>query len=180
VREIRWHGRAGQGAKTASLLYASAMMRTGAWVQAFPEYGPERSGAPMRAYTRVDDEPVRRRYGITQPDAVVVLDPSLVKEVDPCAGLAPDGLLLVNSEVEFPVQHPGHIVWVPASRLSPGAHVNVLMLGALAAALGEPSLDDLREAAVELFGKKKQAALASAIQEIEAGFAAVGEVRWAA
>jgi Pyruvate/2-oxoacid:ferredoxin oxidoreductase gamma subunit len=128
VREIRWHGRAGQGAKTASLLY----------------------------------------------------DPSLVKEVDPCEGLAPDGLLLVNSEVELPVPHPGRTVWVPASRLSPGAHVNVVMLGALAAALVEPSLDDLRQAATELFGKKKRAALASAIEEIEAGYAAVGEVRWAA
>lgn len=180
MREIRWHGRAGQGAKTASLLYASAMMKGGAWVQAFPEYGPERSGAPMRAYTRVDDAPVRRRYGITEPDAVVVLDPSLVKEVDPCAGLRPDGLLLVNSEVELPVPHPGRTVWVPASRLSPGAHVNVVMLGALAAALGEPSLDDLRAATTELFGKKKQAALASAIQEIEAGYSAVGEVAWAA
>ena len=180
MREIRWHGRAGQGAKTASLLYASAMMRSGVWVQAFPEYGPERSGAPMRAYTRVDDVPVRRRYGITEPDAVVVLDPSLMKEANPCAGLRPDGLLLVNSERELPIPHPGRTVWVPASRLSPGAHVNVVMLGALAAALGQPSPDDLREAARELFGKKKQAPLASAIQEIEAGYAAVGEVRWAA
>ena len=67
--EIRWHGRAGQGAKTASLLYARAMMERGAWVQAFPEYGPERSGAPMRAYTRVDEHPIRRRYGVATPDA---------------------------------------------------------------------------------------------------------------
>ena len=103
MREIRWHGRAGQGAKTASLLYARAMMRRGAWVQAFPEYGPERSGAPMRAYTRVDDRPVRRRYGITEPDAVVVLDPTLVREADVTRGLAPKGLLLVSSDA--PVGH---------------------------------------------------------------------------
>jgi len=180
VREIRWHGRAGQGAKTASLLYARAMMQSGAWVQAFPEYGPERSGAPMRAYTRVDDRPVRRRYGITEPDTVVVLDPSLLKDADPTAGLAPDGLLLVNSELELPTPHPGRTLWIPATRLSPGAHVNVVMLGALAAALGAPTLDDLRAAATELFSKKKAAALESAVQEIEAGYAAAAEVRWAA
>jgi len=181
VREIRWHGRAGQGAKTASLLYARAMMRRGAWVQAFPEYGPERSGAPMRAYTRVDARPVRRRYGITRPDTVVVLDPSLIKEADATLGLAPDGLLLVNSEVELPTPHRGRTLWIPASVLSgPGGHVNVIMLGALAAALGEPSLDELREAAQELFGKKKRAALESSVREIEAGYAAVGEVQVAA
>ena len=180
MRAIRWHGRAGQGAKTASLLYALGMMRRGDWVQAFPEYGPERSGAPMRAYTRVDERPIRRRYGITEPDAVVVLDASLVKEADPCAGLRPDGLLLVNSERELPTPHPGPALWLPASRIAPEAHVNVLMAGALAAALGAPSLDDLRAAAAEIFGKKKAAALESSVRELELGYEAVEGLRWAA
>jgi pyruvate ferredoxin oxidoreductase gamma subunit len=173
VREIRWHGRAGQGAKTASQLYALALMRGGAWVQAFPEYGPERSGAPMRAYTRVDEQPIRRRYGIAEPDAVVVLDPSLVVEANVTAGLARDGLLVVNSDQELVTAHRGRTVCVPASRLAAGGHVNVVMLGALAAALGDPPLDSLLDAAEELFGAKKRAALETSRTAIEAGHAAV-------
>jgi pyruvate ferredoxin oxidoreductase gamma subunit len=77
VREIRWHARAGQGAKTASQLYANAALRAGKWVQAFPEYGPERRGAPLRAFTRVDDRPIRRHDAVTTPDVVVVLEPAV-------------------------------------------------------------------------------------------------------
>jgi pyruvate ferredoxin oxidoreductase gamma subunit len=168
--EIRWHGRAGQGAKTASQLYALAMLRRGAWVQAFPEYGPERSGAPMRAYTRIDDRPVRRRYGITEPDAVVVLDPSLVREVDVADGLAAGGLLLVNSDDAL-----DGAICIPASRIAAGGHVNVVMAGALAAALGEPSLDELAAAARELFGAKKAAAAGASVTAIEAGWRAAEE-----
>ena len=72
--EVRWHARAGQGAKTASQLLAEAMLRAGKSVQAFPEYGPERRGAPMRAYTRIDDKPIRRHDSVTHPDVVVVSD----------------------------------------------------------------------------------------------------------
>jgi pyruvate ferredoxin oxidoreductase gamma subunit len=181
VREIRWHGRAGQGAKTASQLYALAMMRGGAWVQAFPEYGPERSGAPVRAYTRIDGRPIRRRYGIAEPDAVVVLDPSLVAEADATAGLAADGLLLVNAERAPATAHRGRTVAVPASRLAAERHLNVVMLGAVAAVLGEPSLPALLAAAEELFGGAKRAALAEARAAIEAGYAALREEEpWAA
>ena len=91
MREIRWHARAGQGAKTASQLYATAALRAGKSVQAFPEYGPERRGAPLRAYTRVDDKPIRRHDSVTKPDVVVVLEPSLLHEVDgrrQCSGMA--------------------------------------------------------------------------------------------
>ena len=95
-------------------------------------------------------------------------------------GLRPDGLLLVNSERASGSRIRARTVGFPPSRLSPGAHVNVVMLGALAAALGEPSLDELREAATELFGKKSRPRSRAAIQEIEAGYAAVEEVRWAA
>ena len=85
--EIRWHARAGQGAKTAAQLLAEAMLRSGKSVQAFPEYGPERRGAPMRAYTRIDGRPIRRHDSVTHPDVVVVLDPSLVHEADVTEGL---------------------------------------------------------------------------------------------
>ena len=97
MKEIRWHARAGQGAKTAAQLLAVALLREGKSVQAFPEYGPERRGSPMRAYTRYDDRPIRRHDSIEEPDAVVVLEPSLADDPDVTAGLQPGGLLLVNS-----------------------------------------------------------------------------------
>ena len=77
MKEIRWHARAGQGAKSASQLLAVALLRSGKSVQAFPEYGPERRGAPLRAFTRYDDRPIRRHDAMTTPDVVVVLEPSL-------------------------------------------------------------------------------------------------------
>ena len=118
MREIRWHARAGQGAKTASQLYATAALRAGKSVQAFPEYGPERRGAPLRAYTRVDERPIRRHDSITRPDVVVVLEPSLLSEVDVTEGLEPDGIMLVNAE-RPPARVAGkRVVCVPASRMA--------------------------------------------------------------
>ena len=98
MKEIRWHARAGQGAKTASQLFAVSAMRAGKSVQAFPEYGPERRGAPMRAYTRIDDKRIRRHDSVTNPDVVVVLEPSLLHETDVTEGLASDGFVLLNAE----------------------------------------------------------------------------------
>jgi pyruvate ferredoxin oxidoreductase gamma subunit len=157
VIEIRWHARAGQGAKTASQLLALALLRAGKSVQAFPEYGPERRGAPLRAYTRVDERPIRRHDAVTSPDVVVVLEPSLLGEVDVAEGLAPDGLLLVNGEGAPAGRNGQRILCVPAARLADSKFVNVVMLGALAGALGDPPLADLEEAAVELLGKKVSA-----------------------
>ena len=88
MTEIRWHARAGQGAKTAAQILALALLRTGKGVQAFPEYGPERRGAPLRAFTRVADRPIRRHDSVTDPDVVVVLEPSLVHEAGVADGLA--------------------------------------------------------------------------------------------
>jgi pyruvate ferredoxin oxidoreductase gamma subunit len=156
VREIRWHARAGQGAKTASQLYANAALRAGKWVQAFPEYGPERRGAPLRAFTRVDDRPIRRHDAVTTPDVVVVLEPSLLQEVDVDAGLAPGGVLLVNAE-EPPEFAGAPVRAVPATKLASAhgsAFVNLVMVGALAATLGEPDVDVVADAAVELLGRK--------------------------
>jgi pyruvate ferredoxin oxidoreductase gamma subunit len=96
--EIRWHGRGGQGAKTAAMLLAQTAMTAGFEIQAFPEYGPERSGAPITAYTRISESPIRIHSAIENPTAVVVLDAGLMDVVDVTAGLAQeDGLLLVNS-----------------------------------------------------------------------------------
>jgi pyruvate ferredoxin oxidoreductase gamma subunit len=166
--EIRWHARAGQGAKSASQLLAMAQLRGGRYVQAFPEYGPERGGAPLRTFNRVDERPIRRRYGIQEPDVVVVLEPSLIGEVDVAAGLKPGGLLLVNGQA--PAGHTGRTVVVDAAARADTCSVNPFLLGALAAELGEPSLEDLRSATRELFGKKLGGAAAQEAA-LEAGYA---------
>jgi pyruvate ferredoxin oxidoreductase gamma subunit len=157
MKEIRWHARAGQGAKTASQLFATAMLQSGKSVQAFPEYGPERRGAPLRAFTRVDDKPIRRHDSVTDPDVVVVLEPSLLREVDVAEGLAPGGFVLVNAETAPPELAGTRVVCVPASRIAASlgsSFVNVVMVGALAAALGEPPVAAVLEAAAGLGGKK--------------------------
>jgi pyruvate ferredoxin oxidoreductase gamma subunit len=157
LTEIRWHARAGQGAKTAAQILALALLRTGKGVQAFPEYGPERRGAPLRAYTRVADRPIRRHDTITEPDVVVVLEPSLVHEAGVADGLEPDGFVLFNGD-DPPRDLDGlDVRCVPATQLAStlgSAFVNVVMLGAVAAALGEPALDELQDAAVETLGRK--------------------------
>ena len=95
--EIRWHGRGGQGTKTASLLLADAAFNTGKYIQGFPEYGPERMGAPITAYNRISNTPIRIHSNIYEPDYVVVVDDSLLEAVDVTAGLKPDGAIVINT-----------------------------------------------------------------------------------
>ncbi len=95
--EIRWHGRGGQGAKTAALLLAEVAFKTGKHVQGFPEYGPERMGAPITAYNRISTENIRVHSNIYEPDYVVVVDEGLLDSVDVTNGLSPDGAVLVNT-----------------------------------------------------------------------------------
>jgi Pyruvate/2-oxoacid:ferredoxin oxidoreductase gamma subunit len=136
----------------------------------FPEYGPERRGSPMRAYTRYDEQPIRRHDAVEEPDLVVVLEPSLASRPDVRAGLR--GLLLVSSERP----EPGALC-VPAARIAPDG-VNLVMLGAVAAVLGEPGLDALVDAAVVALGRKADpTALRAAL---EGGYAAAKEQQWAA
>ncbi len=95
--EIRWHGRGGQGAKTASLLLADAAFNTGKYIQGFPEYGPERMGAPITAYNRISDTPIRIHSNIYEPDYVVVVDDTLLESVDVTAGLKETGAIVINT-----------------------------------------------------------------------------------
>ena len=182
--EVRWHGRAGQGAKTVSHLLAVAALDSGSWVQAFPEYGPERSGAPMQAYNRLDGAPIRRRSPVTHPDAVVVLDASLLKEIDVAAGLGADGLLIVNAdespvELRTRVRFGGRLLLVSGDRLAQEAgarHSNVVLLGALARALGAPTLEALERAVRETmaaprFAPTRQATLKALASGYEVGAA---------
>ena len=95
--EIRWHGRGGQGAKTAALLLADAAFKTGQYVQGFPEYGPERMGAPITAYNRIGREPIRVHSNIYTPDLVMVVDETLLHAVDVTAGLKEKGAVIINT-----------------------------------------------------------------------------------
>ena len=95
--EIRWHGRGGQGAKTASLLLADAAFNTGKYIQGFPEYGPERMGAPITAYNRISNSPITIHSNIYEPDYVVVVDDSLLEAVNVTEGLKETGAIIINT-----------------------------------------------------------------------------------
>jgi pyruvate ferredoxin oxidoreductase gamma subunit len=97
VVEIRWHGRGGQGAKTASLLLADAAFNTGKYIQGFPEYGPERMGAPITAYNRISDEKLTIHSNIYEPDYVVVVDDTLLSSVNVTSGLKESGAIIINT-----------------------------------------------------------------------------------
>ncbi len=97
LTEIRWHGRGGQGAKTAALLLADVAFSVGKYVQGFPEYGPERMGAPITAYDRISDSPIRVHSNIYEPDFVVVVDETLLHSVDVTKGLKEEGAILINT-----------------------------------------------------------------------------------
>ncbi len=94
--EVRWHGRGGQGAKTAAQFLAEAALETGKFIQAFPEYGPERAGAPMQAYTRISEKPITIHSGVTSPEVVVIIDPTLIGP-EATEGLREEGIVVVNS-----------------------------------------------------------------------------------
>jgi pyruvate ferredoxin oxidoreductase gamma subunit len=122
--EIRWHGRGGQGAKTAALLLGEAAIQDGKYIQAFPEYGPERMGAPVQSFNRISDEPLTMHCSLTNPNVVVVLDPSLMDAVDVSAGLSEEGTMLINTP-EPPAEIRKRLHWngkklftVDASRIA--------------------------------------------------------------
>ena len=96
--EIRWHGRGGQGAKTASQFLGEAALDTRKFIQSFPEYGPERAGAPMRAFNRISEKNITIHSSVTSPDIVVVIDPTLVGAIDVTEGMDDKGILLVNTD----------------------------------------------------------------------------------
>lgn len=139
--EIRWHGRGGQGAKTASLLLAEAAFDTGKYIQGFPEYGPERMGAPITAYNRISDEKITIHSNIYEPGYVVVVDETLLSPVDVTAGLSEDGAVVVNTAKSPEEIRPllkgykGKVCTIDARSISEAAlgkyFPNVPMLGAV-------------------------------------------------
>ena len=162
--EIRWHGRGGQGAVTASELLAETALEEGKYFQSFPDYGPERMGAPIRAYTRISDVPILQHSQITEPDAVVVLDPTLIGVVDFAQGLGNDGILVVNTplsptELRERIDYvPGKVYTVDASsiaRSTIGRNIpNLPMIGALLRAVGVVSKEGVIKATKERLGAR--------------------------
>ena len=186
MTEIRWHGRGGQGAKTASLLLADAAFMAGKYVQSFPEYGPERSGAPITAYNRISDERCPIHSNIYEPDYVVVVDETLLDTVDVTAGLKEDGGIVINSEKsgselrEKLKGYKGKVYSIAAGRISRkhlGAYFpNTPMLAAVVAVSGcvekEQFLSDMKESYSHKFATKPQVVegnlncLAEAMKEV--------------
>ena len=166
--EIRWHGRGGQGAKTASLLLADAAFNTGKYIQGFPEYGPERMGAPITAYNRISDTPIRVHSNIYDPDYVVVVDDTLLQGVDVTNGLKENGAILINSN-KTPEQlrqylngYKGKIYTIDATRISldclKANFPNTAMLSAIIKITGimtkDQLLTDMKESFKHKFARK--------------------------
>lgn len=164
LTEIRWHGRGGQGAVTAAKLTAEAALKMDQYFQASPEYGPERMGAPIQAFTRISPEPIRIHCNVTNPGIVVVLDPTLLSVVDVTQGMPDDGILIVNSELSpAEVRAANNIekrklFTVDANKIAVEcigrAIPNTPMLGALLKATGIMDINKVAENIRTSFGKK--------------------------
>jgi pyruvate ferredoxin oxidoreductase gamma subunit len=164
LTEIRWHGRGGQGVVTAGKLLAETALGTGQYFQAFPDYGPERMGAPIRAFTRLSSKPITVHSQIDRPDVVLVLDPTLLGLVAVADGLHQDGTMLVNTSMppakvrKITGFKTGKVFTVDASHIAIeelGREItNTPMLGAFAQATGLFEMGDLVEQVRAWFGKK--------------------------
>lgn len=184
--EIRWHGRGGQGAKTAALLLADVAFKIGKQVQGFPEYGPERMGAPITAYNRISDEVIRVHSNIYHPDYVVVVDETLLHTVDVTRGLNPAGAIIVNTKKKpeeiAPAVAPynGRIVTVDARTISEktlGKYFpNSPMLAAVVAVTNvmpkDIFLNEMRNSYEHKFAKKPEV-IDGNMKALEMTFAAV-------
>ncbi len=168
--EIRWHGRGGQGAKTAALLLADVAFMTGKNVQGFPEYGPERMGAPITAFNRISENPIRVHSNIYEPDYVAVVDETLLKSVHVTDGLSKDGAIIINTpkradEVRGDLAgYEGRVITIDARGISEETlgknFPNTPMLAAVVAVTGVMKKDDffkqMEDSFAHKFAKKPQ------------------------
>lgn len=188
--EIRWHGRGGQGAKTAALLLADVAFKTGKYVQGFPEYGPERMGAPITAYNRVSESPITIHSNIYDPDFVAVVDDSLLEAIDVTHGLKTQGAIVVNtqrSKEEIVAKlhgYEGKVVTLDARKISVEAlgryYPNSPMLAAMVAVSGvmekETFLKEMKASFEHKFAKKPEV-IEGNMKALELTFAAIeGEI----
>ncbi len=186
--EIRWHGRAGQGAKTGANILAQAALREGKYAQSFPEFGPERRGAPMQAFNRIGDVPFTMHSAITQPDVVLVLDPHLMATVPVTEGLKPEGWVLMNTslspeETQEKWDLPAYkVATVDASRIAKetlGHDIpNIPILGALARVTEIVTLETLQTDTAQRLQKRfrdRPKVIEANLMALEQGF---NETRW--
>jgi len=179
--EVRWHGRGGQGAWTASELFARAAIYEGKYIQSFPEFGPERMGAPVAAFTRISTEPIQIHCAVYNPDVVAVLDPTLLKTVPVTSGLNEEGTIIINSK-ENPADtrkmlntDKGKIWTVPATeiamRILGRPITNTAMLGAVARITGAVKLESIEKVVEERFrrdiAEKNVAVVKEAYKEVK-------------
>jgi 2-oxoacid:acceptor oxidoreductase gamma subunit (pyruvate/2-ketoisovalerate family) len=178
--EFRWHGRGGQGAWTASELLARAAIAEGKYIQSFPEFGPERMGAPVTAFTRISDEPIRIHCAVYDPDVVVVLDNTLMKTVPVTAGLNKDEDVLIINSTEEPKKlkaslrvEKGKVWTVPATEIALkilGAPItNTALLGVVARATKIVTMEGIEKTVKEKFradiAEKNMAVIKQAFEE---------------
>lgn len=181
ILEVRWHGRGGQGAWTASELLARAAISEGKYIQSFPEFGPERMGAPVTAFTRISTEPIHLHCAVYNPDVVAVLDPTLLKSVKVVDGLSEEGGSIIINTKDDPAEirkqlgsNAGKLWVVPASEISIKilgmAITNTAMLGAVARVTEAVSLETIEEMVKERFradvAEKNFAVVKEAYQEV--------------
>jgi len=161
--EIRWHGRGGQGIVTASEILASTAMKEDKYIQSFPDFGPERMGAPVRAYTRIDEKPIDLHSQVYEPDIVVVLDPTLLETVNVAEGLNNNGILLINTksskdDIKKKVDFRGKIYVIDATTIAletigrPIA--NICAVGALSKISNIVKKENIIETIKEVMGEK--------------------------
>ena len=161
LKEFRWHGRGGQGAWTASELLARAAIKEGKYIQSFPEFGPERMGAPVKAYTRISDEPIRLHCAVYNPTLAAVMDPTLLATVPVTKGLGKEGILIVNSpkdpkKIKEELKMTEGTVWTVsatdlAMRILGRPITNTAMLGAVARATDVVKMESIKKAVKERF-----------------------------
>jgi pyruvate ferredoxin oxidoreductase gamma subunit len=177
--EIRWHGRGGQGAITVSRVLAMAALQKGLFVQSFPEYGPERGGAPMKAYNRISDSEIKLHCGIYEPDLVAVLDQTLLEAEDVTEGLRASGGLVVNTprspqEIRLATGFSGGILTLDAEAIARESNKfpNVPLLGALIGLIETVSLTEVADALRELLsGKLSEEKVQLNVEALKRGFA---------
>ena len=161
LKEFRWHGRGGQGAWTASELLARAAINEGKYIQSFPEFGPERMGAPVKAYTRISDEPIRLHCAVYNPTLAAVMDPTLLATVPVTDGLGKEGILIINSpkdpkKIKEELKMTEGTVWTVsatdlAMRILGRPITNTAMLGAVARATDVVKMDSIEKAVKDRF-----------------------------
>lgn len=163
LKQVRIHGRGGQGAVTASQLLAIAAFHDGKYCQAFPSFGVERRGAPVEAFVRISDEPIHVREHVYEPDYVIVLDPTLLSSVDVARGVKEDGIIIINSNKpasEFKLDTKAKIETIDmtsvAMEIIGKPFVNVASLGAFAAITNEVTLESIFKAIEQEFAHKKE------------------------